>query len=748
LRRFDPLRNNPEGNTTSNTFNQKQQTMKQIQYHLNKNLLLIVSFTTMALAACNQKNTQNNNMPSIYDQMALATPPRAEKQARELTEHGHTRIDNYYWLNQREDPRVIAYLEAENRYADTVMMKLARLREELFNEIKGRIKEKDESVPQLDNGYWYYSRFGEGQEYPVYCRKKGSLDAPEEVMLNVNELAKGHDYYSAAGLEVSPDNKWLAYGEDTVSRRIYTIRFKNLETGETIEESIPGTDGSIVWANDSRTVFYGVKDETLRVFKIFRRKLGSKGQEDALVFHEKDATFDLGIGKTKSKKFLLITSVQTLSQEFRYLDANTPEGQWTVFQPRERNLEYSVDHAGDRWYIRTNLGARNFRLMSAAEGMTGKDSWQEVIPHREDVFFEGMELFKHHMVLLERIKGIVNVRVRNTATGEDHYINFGEDAYVAYTSNNPTYETGVVRLSYQSLTTPSTVYDYDMSGRQLKQLKQQEVLGGFDRNNYVSERVYATARDGAKVPVSIVYRKGFKKDGTQPLLLYAYGSYGYSMDPSFNSARLSLLDRGFAYAIAHIRGGQEMGRQWYEDGKLLKKKNTFTDFIDCAEYLAAEKYADKSRLFAMGGSAGGLLMGAVVNIRPDLFRGVIAAVPFVDVVTTMLDESIPLTTFEWDEWGDPRKKEYYDYMLSYSPYDNVEAKDYPAMLVTTGLHDSQVQYWEPAKWVAKLREMKTDEQPLLMHTNMDAGHGGQSGRFRAYREIAMEYAFLLDLAKG
>jgi oligopeptidase B len=386
--------------------------------------------------------------------------------------------------------------------------------------------------------------------------------------------------------------------------------------------------------------------------------------------------------------------------------------------------------------------------MSAAEGMTGKDSWQEVIPHREDVFFEGMELFKHHMVLLERIKGIVNVRVRNTATGEDHYINFGEDAYVAYTSNNPTYETGVVRLSYQSLTTPSTVYDYDMSGRQLKQLKQQEVLGGFDRNNYVSERVYATARDGAKVPVSIVYRKGFKKDGTQPLLLYAYGSYGYSMDPSFNSARLSLLDRGFAYAIAHIRGGQEMGRQWYEDGKLLKKKNTFTDFIDCAEYLAAEKYADKSRLFAMGGSAGGLLMGAVVNIRPDLFRGVIAAVPFVDVVTTMLDESIPLTTFEWDEWGDPRKKEYYDYMLSYSPYDNVEAKDYPAMLVTTGLHDSQVQYWEPAKWVAKLREMKTDEQPLLMHTNMDAGHGGQSGRFRAYREIAMEYAFLLDLAKG
>jgi oligopeptidase B len=708
--------------------------------------IFFICLSMLIFATCkNESNHSKENMTTLYEHMT-AQPPTAEKQPKELTEHGNTRTDPYYWLNQREDPNVIAYLEAENKYKDEVMAGLKDLQDELFEEIKGRIKEKDASVPQLDNGYWYYHRYGEGQEYPVYCRKKGTLEAPEEVMLDVNELAKDYDYYNATGLEVSPGNKWLAYAEDTLSRRIYTIRFKNLETGETIDEIIPNTDGDVVWANDSKTIFYGIKDETLRVYKIFKHRLGTDASLDEEVFHEKDPTFDLGIGKSKSKKYIIMASWQTLSREYRYLDADTPDGEWKIIQPRERNLEYSADHAGGKWYIRTNLDAKNFRLMSAEEDKTTKENWKEVIPHRAGVYFQDFELFKNFLVMTERIDGIRKVRIKSWDGQSDYHIDFGEETYVAAPSNNPGWDTEVVRLSYQSLTTPPTVYDFNMKTQDKKTMKEQEVLGGFDKNNYVSERIFATARDGVKVPVSIVYRKGFKKDGTQPLLLYAYGSYGYSVDPSFNAARLSLLDRGFAFAIAHIRGGQEMGRQWYEDGKLLKKKNTFTDFIDCGDYLVSQKYTDKEHLFAMGGSAGGLLMGAVVNMRPDLFKGVVAAVPFVDVVTTMLDESIPLTTFEWDEWGDPRKKEYYDYMLSYSPYDQVKAQDYPAMMVTTGLHDSQVQYWEPAKWVAKLREMKTDKNPLLLHTNMDAGHGGQSGRFRAYKETAMEFAFMLDLA--
>ncbi|MEZ4960095.1 MAG: S9 family peptidase [Saprospiraceae bacterium] len=698
-------------------------------------------------AACGKNQPQDNaNLTTtMYDKMTTQAPS-AEKMPKEMIEHGNTRIDNYYWLNERENPKVIAYLEAENKYKDEVMAHLKDTEEDLFQEIKGRIKEKDESVPYLDNGYYYYYRYDEGQEYPIYCRKKGSLGSPEEIMLNVNEEAAKYDYYNATGLEVSPGNKLLAFAEDTLSRRIYTIRFKNLETGELLEERIPNTDGSVVWANDNKTVFYTVKDETLRAFKVFKHRLGTDATKDTEVYHEKDATYNLDIGKTKSRKYLLIAASQTLSDEYRYLDADTPDGEWKILQPRRRNLEYNADHAGGKWYIRTNLGGKNFRLVSAEEGNTEFENWKEVIPHREDVYLQSMELFKNFLVLTERTEGLRKIRVMAWDGSSDHSIDFGETAYVAAPSNNPEYETDVVRISYQSLTTPATVYDYDMVKQSLDLKKQQEVLGGFDKNNYVSERIYATARDGVKVPISIVYKKGFQKDGTQPLLLYAYGSYGYSIDPSFNAARLSLLDRGFAFAIAHIRGGQEMGRQWYEDGKLLKKKNTFNDFIDCGEYLISQKYTGKENLFAMGGSAGGLLMGAVVNMRPDLFKGVVAAVPFVDVVTTMLDETIPLTTFEWDEWGDPRQKEYYDYMLSYSPYDQVEKKDYPAMLITTGLHDSQVQYFEPAKWVAKLREMKTDHNPLLLHTNMDAGHGGQSGRFRAYKETAMEFAFMLDLA--
>ncbi|TAK39306.1 MAG: S9 family peptidase [Saprospiraceae bacterium] len=707
---------------------------------------LLISLTMLIFAACGKENSPNTTpLASMYDKMALA-PPVLEKIPEELVTLGHTRVDNYYWLNDRDNPKAVAYLEAENKYTGEVMSHLVPLQDELFEELKGRIKETDVSVPQIDNGYWYYYRYEQGQEYPIHCRKKGSLNAPEEVMLDVNEMAKPFGYYRATGLAVSPNNKILAYAEDTLSRRIYNIRFKNLVTGEMLPDHIPDSDGSVEWANDNKTVFYTVKDETLRAFKVLKHRLGTAYADDAEVYHEKDATFDLGIGKTKSKKFILIAAWQTLSSEYRYLDADTPDGKWKVLQPRERNHEYSADHAGGKWYIRTNWNAKNFRLMSAGEGATTKDLWSEVIPHREDVLFEGFDLFKDFLVVSERIGGIVKTRIKAWDGSLDYHIDYGEDSYVAYPSDNPSYETDLVRISYESLTTPPTEYDFNMKTKEKKVLKEQEVLGGFDRNNYVSERVFATARDGAQVPISIVWRKGFKKDGKQPLLLYAYGSYGASMDPDFSPERLSLLDRGFAFAIAHIRGGQEMGRQWYENGKLLNKKNTFTDYIDCAAYLIAQRYTNKDKLFAMGGSAGGLLMGAVVNMRPGLFKGVVAAVPFVDVVTTMLDETIPLTTFEWDEWGDPHKKEYYDYMLSYSPYDNVKAQDYPAMLVTTGLHDSQVQYWEPAKWVAKLRDLKTDHNPLLLHTNMDAGHGGQSGRFRAFKEVAMEYAFILDLA--
>lgn len=681
----------------------------------------------------------------MYQKMTIAAPVAA-KIPKELTIHGDTRTDDYYWLNDRENPEVIAYLNAENAYQEAVMADTKDFQEKLFQEMKGRIKEDDESVPYKDNGYFYLTRYEEGKEYPIYSRKKDNLQAPEEVMLNVNDLAKGYSFFNVAGQSVSPSNELLAYGEDTLSRRIYTIRFKNLKTGEMLADEIPNTTGGAVWSNDNKYVFYSVKDETLRPVKVYRHQMGTPSTSDKLIYEEKDDTFSAYVYKTKSKKYVVIGAYQTLSQEYRVLNADNPTGEFRLIQPRERGLEYSIGHFGDKFYIRTNLDARNFRLMSTPENATTKENWTEVIPNRDDVLFEDMDMFKNYLVLSERKNGITQLRIRPWSGAAEHYIEFGEAAYVAATSTNPEFDTDVLRISYQSMTTPVTVYDYDMGSKQLTVMKQQEVLGDFDPANYESERLYATARDGAKVPISIVYRKGYKKDGQQPLLLYGYGSYGASMDPYFSSARLSLLDRGFAFAIAHIRGGEEMGRHWYEDGKLLKKKNTFNDFIDCGEFLIQEKYTGKDHLFAQGGSAGGLLMGAVINMRPDLWKGVIAAVPFVDVITTMLDESIPLTTGEYDEWGNPNEKQSYDYMLSYSPYDQVEAKDYPAMLVTTGLHDSQVQYWEPAKWVAKLREMKTDKKPLLLHTNMDAGHGGSSGRFERLKEVALEYTFLLDLA--
>lgn len=661
--------------------------------------------------------------------------------------HGDERMDPYYWLRGREDPEVISYLEAENAYTDAMMAHTEDLQEALFEEITGRIQEDDTSVPYRENGYWYYTRYEEGKDYPIYCRRKGSMDADEEIMIDVNELAEGHEYFAAAGRRVSVQNDILAFAEDTQGRRIYTLRFKNLETGEYYKDEIPNVTSNMAWANDNKTLFYTRQDPvTLRWDKIYKHVLGTPVGNDELVFEETDDTFSSYVYKTKSKDFLIIGSSQTLSEEHRYLDANNPEGTFRVIQPRERGLEYSVDHYGDHFYIRTNLDAQNFRLVRTQVDRTTKDHWQEVIEHRDDVYLSGFEIFKDYLVVMERKNGLMELRVRPWSGDNEHYLDFGEPAYLAYISTNPEFDTPILRYGYTSMTTPTSTYDYDMRSREKTLLKQQAVLGAFDSANYVTERLYAPAQDGAKIPISLVYRKETTLNGSTPLLLYGYGSYGASMDATFSIPRLSLLDRGFVYAIAHVRGGQEMGRAWYENGKLLKKKNTFTDFTDSADFLVAEGYADPARLFAQGGSAGGLLMGAVMNMRPELWKGIIANVPWVDVVTTMLDDSIPLTTSEYDEWGNPNDKEYYDYMLSYSPYDNVEAKDYPNMLVTTGLHDSQVQYWEPAKWVAKLRATKTDRNRLILKTNMDAGHGGASGRYKRYRETAFAYAFVMDLA--
>ena len=673
-------------------------------------------------------------------------PPDARKQPKELTIHGDTRIDNYYWLNQREDQEVIDYLKAENEYTRSVMESTEDLQQSLFQEMKGRIKEDDQSVPFRDNGYYYYSRYEEGKQYPIYCRKQGSLEAEEEILLDVNKMAQGYSFYRVTGLSISPDNKLLAYGADTVSRRKYTIHVKNLETGQVYNEAIPLTTGSAVWANDNKTLFYTQKQEgTLRPHKIFKHTLGTPAEGDREIFHEADETFNTGVHKSKSNRYIFIASNSTMSDEYRYLDANEPDGDFHIIQPRERGLEYSAAHFDDHFYMVTNWQAHNFRLMKVAVGKEGKDHWREVIPHREDVLLDGIEIFRDYLVVNERKDGLTRLRVMPWNMEDEHYIDFDEEVYSVYISNNPEFESKKLRFVYSSMTTPSSTYDYDMVTRERELKKQDEVLGDFDPDSYEARRLWAEADDGRQVPISMVYRKGMDTDGNNPTLLYGYGSYGYTMDAGFNSTRLSLLDRGFIYAIAHVRGSQYLGRQWYEDGRLLKKRNTFTDFNDCAEHLIKEGYTSPDHLYAMGGSAGGLLMGAVVNMQPELYHGVVAAVPFVDVVTTMLDESIPLTTGEFDEWGNPKEQEYYEYMLSYAPYDNVKEQEYPHMLVTTGLHDSQVQYWEPAKWVAKLRDHKTGDNLLLLHTNMEAGHGGASGRYEALREVAREYVFFFFL---
>ncbi len=715
-------------------------------------LLTRVIFISLIFASCSSPIKKTDLIPEN-----LPNPPIAEKKDSILSIHGDTRVDPYFWMRLTDEQKnadtpdaqtkkVLKYLNAENSYTDSVMKNTTKLQEKLYNEIVGRIKKDDESVPYFSNGYWYYTRYKESGEYPIHCRKKESLDNKEEIVLDENELAIGHEYYDASGLEISPDNKLLAFGEDTLSRRVYTIRFKNLETGEFLTDEIKNASPDGAWANDNQTYFYTTKNKvSLLTEKIWRHKLGTDLLKDVMVYHEEDPSYYIGVYKSKSKKYLIIYNSSTLVSDYHILKADNPTGHFKQFTTRGTEHEYSIEHFKNKFYIVTNHEATNFKLMETPEDATEIQNWKDVIPHRDDVLLEGIDVFKNYLVVSERSNALTHLRIINQETKEEHYLDFGEPVYVAYTYGNPEFNTETLRYAYSSLTTPVSTIDYNMKAKSKEIKKVQEVVGGHNPKEYVTERQWAMARDGVKVPLSIVYKKGTKLDGTSPLLLYGYGSYGSNIDPWFSSTRLSLLDRGFIYVIAHIRGSEAMGRKWYEDGKMMNKINTFNDFIDCSIYLLENKYTSTGHLYAMGGSAGGLLMGAIVNMQPELYKGVIASVPFVDVVSTMLDETIPLTTNEFDEWGNPKEKELYDYMMKYSPYDNVKAQDYPNMLITTGLFDSQVQYWEPAKWIAKLRDKKTDHNLLIMHTNMEAGHGGASGRFKQYRETALEYSFMFML---
>jgi oligopeptidase B len=672
--------------------------------------------------------------------------PTAKKIEKKLEKHGDVRIDNYYWLNDRENPKVIEYLKAENAYTDAMLKDTEAFQAELFTEIKSRIKEDDESVPFKFNGYWYITRFVKDGEYPIYSRKKESLDAENEILFDVNEMAKPYSYYALNGLNISENNELAAFGQDTLSRRIYSIQIKDLKTGELLPDRLENTTGGSVWAADNKTLFYTRKDETLRASQIWKHTLGTDPSEDTLIFEEKDDTFNAFVFKTKSRKYIIIGSSSTVSDEYRFIPADQPNAEWKVIQKRERNLEYSVEHYGDHFYILTNKdNATNFKLMKTSVHKTDKSNWVDVIPHRKEVLLEGFEIFNDYLVLEERSKALTQINIQSWDGKVNYFVPFEEEVYTSSLSQNPEFDSKILRYSYTSLTTPHSIIDFDMETKKGEVKKEQTVLGDFNKENYISKRIWVTARDGVKVPVSLVYRKDTPINSNTPLLQYAYGSYGYSMDPYFSTSRLSLLDRGFVYAIAHIRGGQELGRSWYENGKMLTKKNSFNDFVDVSLDLIKNNYTSAEHLYAMGGSAGGLLMGAIINQAPELYKGIVAQVPFVDVVTTMLDDTIPLTTGEYDEWGNPNELAYYNYIKSYSPYDNIEKKSYPNLLVTTGLHDSQVQYWEPAKWVAKLREMKTDTNLLLLRTDMETGHGGASGRFEALKEVAFEYAFLFKL---
>ncbi|MCB0395976.1 MAG: S9 family peptidase [Flavobacteriales bacterium] len=688
----------------------------------------------------------------------LLAPPIAAKKDCVLTSHGHQRIDPYFWMRLTDEQKtaanpdeqtqeVLEYLNNENAFTRSVLKHTESLQDTLYDEMVARLKKDDESVPYLHNGYYYYARYREGGEYPIYCRKKENLEAKEEVMLDVNQMAEGHAYYAAVGLEVSPDNRILAFGEDTLSRRIYTLRFLDLTTGQWLPDRVENTTGGGAWASDNKTYFYTTKNPvSLLSEKIWSHFLGEK--EDRLRYHEKDPSYYIDVRQSKSGAYIFIEASSTTTDHHLILDASHPDEEFRSFTEIKAGLKYDIEHAGDRFFVLTNLDALNFRVMECPTHKTSIANWKEIVAHRPDVLVQHIDVFENHLVLSERSHALTHLRIMNLSLHEEHTISFDEDVYVVYSNANYEYHSKNLRFTYASLTTPATVYDYDMITKERVLRKQQEVVGGHDPDMYVSKRLMATAADGTSIPISLVYKKDTPIGKDTPLLLYAYGSYGHSIDPGFSPDRLSLLNRGFVYAIAHIRGGQEMGRSWYENGKMFQKKNTFTDFIDCAKYLSREGYTSPGHLYAMGGSAGGLLMGAIVNMAPETFHGVVAMVPFVDVVSTMLDESIPLTTNEFDEWGNPKNKDSYDYMLSYSPYDNVKAMDYPNILVTTGLFDSQVQYWEPAKWVAKLRAMKTDHNLLLLDTNMESGHGGASGRYKRYHETALIYAFLLDLEKN
>ncbi len=678
--------------------------------------------------------------------MSDIKPPIAKKEPKTLEIHNDIRVDNYFWLNQREDEQVLEYLNAENAYYKDKTQHTKQFRADLFEEMKSRIKEDDTSVPYKYNGYWYITKFEKGKDYPIYTRKKDSLDNEEELLFDCNIMAKDHEYFNLVGISISPDNQKVSYGIDLSGRRQYTLYIKDLNTNKNFSDTIENTTGSSTWANDNETLFYTKKDPvTLRSYQIYKHKLNASN--DLLIFEETDETFGTSVYKTKSKAYIVIACYSTLTNEYHLLDANTPDAEFKVFQERERGLEYSIAHYKDYFYILTNKDAsKNFKLMKTAVHKTTQQHWETVLPHREDVLLEDVDIFKDFLVVSERSNGLNHIRIKRWDNTADYYLPFSNETYTAGVSINVDFDTHILRYAYNSLTTPTSVIDFNMETKTEVVLKEQQVLGGnFNKDNYESKRIWATANDGTKIPMSLVYKKGLVLDGNNPVLQYAYGSYGYTLDPTFSTTRLSLLDRGFVFALTHVRGGEYLGRQWYDNGKLLHKKNTFTDFITCSEFLISEKYTSNSHLYVMGGSAGGLLMGAIVNMASHLYNGVIAAVPFVDVVTTMLDDSIPLTTGEYDEWGNPNNKTYYEYIKSYSPYDNVTKKAYPNMLVTTGLHDSQVQYWEPAKWVAKLRAHKTDKNVLFLDTNMDAGHGGASGRFEALKETAKDFTFLLDL---
>ena len=676
---------------------------------------------------------------------ATLTPPVAKTDPKVDTVHGEARVDNYFWLREKSNPEVIAYLEAENKYTEAMMQHTEDFQEQLYQELLGRIKETDLSVPEKIDDYHYYTRTEEGKQYPIYCRKQGNLEAAEEILLDQNALSEGHEYLEVGVYEISPNHQLLAYSTDTTGGESYTLYIKDLNTGQLLADQIPNTYYSVEWASDNQTLFYTTLDAAKRPYKLYRHQLGSDPAADPLIYHETDESFFLDISKTRSKAYLLMELENINTSEVRYLEADQPTGDFNVVSPRQSELEYSVEHHGDQFFIVTNADAVNFKLMRASVNNPSRANWQEMIPHREAVKLDGVSAFQNHLVISEREDGLQKIRVRNLATDEEHAVTFPEPVYTVRQGRNPEFNTTTLRFNYASLVTPMSVFDYEMDARTRELKKQDEVLGGYDPSLYESERIFAKAADGTPVPISIVYKKGLTKDGGNPLLLYGYGSYGINSDPYFSSNRLSLLDRGFIYAIAHIRGGEEMGRAWYEKGKLLHKKNTFTDFIACAENLIAEKYTASDKLVIQGGSAGGLLMGAVTNMRPELFEIVVAKVPFVDVVNTMLDASIPLTVIEYDEWGNPNEKMFYDYIKSYSPYDNIEAKAYPHILVTAGLNDPRVHYWEPAKWTAKLRTLKTGDNWLLLKTEMGAGHGGPSGRYDYLKEMAFEYAFIFDL---